>query len=1038
VPSRRDFLTLMGALGLTGLGGCIRMPEERLAPYARRPVGRSPGVPVKYTTAMELGGVAQGLLVTCVDGRPVKIEGNPLHPLNQGATDAIAQASILDLYDPDRSRGVVRRVNGERIESSWEEFAKWAKDVFKGDGDGIAILSGASSSPSLAGMKELLTDKLLPFAAQFTYEAVSHEAEVWPLIDVVAGPPRAVLEPSRADVIVALDADLFGGGGPLAIKYARDFAARRGRPTAMSRLYVVEPALTVTGACADHRRPLRASLIPALAKKLASALGLAVGACDDVGGGVDAVFLQHLKNDLEASRGRSIVVAGPGQPLEVRALTWFINSKLGNLGKTILYYPWPDHPLPRYTTELALLADRMHSGEFKVLLILGGNPVCNAPADLEFAAALAKVPASVHLSPYENETSRACQWHLPQAHFLEAWGDARTCDGTVSIVQPLIEPLFDGRSAIEVLAMIAGDPAGTAGGGYDIVRRALRSLLDKPLSDFKWKKALADGIVEGTAWEPEEPEPMEPDELKSLLSTFPADKIDRRPRAAEDCEVVFFPDAKVYDGRFANNGWLQEMPDPITRLTWDNAALINPATAKRLGVQSDDVVALEAGGVEVKVPVLVLPGVADGVVGLALGYGRTAAGSIGNGVGQNAYALRTSDSMGWRSGVKVRPTGEKQKLATVQDHHVIDRVGKEAIRVRVPELIREVTCNESSQTVAADEHPRAGGDVPRADIHPRLGAETRAARSIFNEHRMDGGVAGQADQSQVPAHDRHRWGMAIDLAACVGCGACVVACQAENNIPIVGKEQVLLGREMHWIRVDRYFVDQYPSPPTPLPQGERGERQPSSPAPLPEGEGDRVAATARSFHQPVTCMQCENAPCEEVCPFGATTHSQEGLNMMTYNRCVGTRYCSNNCPYKVRRFNFFDYNCGTPKDLYIPNLLRQPLSELQRMQKNPEVTVRMRGVMEKCTYCIQRIEAARIAAKREGDRPIRDGEIQTACQQVCPARAIVFGDLNDPHSRVSQLHASPRCYALLDEELHTKPRTRYLARVRNPAPGLDG
>jgi molybdopterin-containing oxidoreductase family iron-sulfur binding subunit len=986
--SRRDFLTLMGAsVGLAGLGGCIRMPEEKLAPYARRPVGRSPGVPVTYATAMEIGGVAQGLLVTCVDGRPVKIEGNPLHPLNQGATDAIAQASILDLYDPDRSRGVIRRVNGERTESSWEEFARWAKGVFKGGRGQVCVLSGVSGSPSLAGMRQRL-DKATGGTVWLDCGPLDYDGTEW------------VTELSRAKVIVALDADLFGGGDPLAIKYARDFAAAR--VGTASRLYVVEPAFTITGACADHRRPVRAGLIGAVAAQLARALDVDNDG-KEVASGVDASFVRRVAADLKANPGRSVVVAGPRQPPGVRDLAAAINQRLGNIGKTIVHYPVfvadrhvSGSPLAGFG---ACLEDLCRHGGVNALVILGGNPVYSAPPGFRLAKAIQEIPNTIHLSLYEDETSQLCQWHLSEAHYLEAWGDARTYDGTLSVAQPTIEPLFDGRSAIEALALLTGDQAGIDGGGYEIVRRTCRELLGREFSEWNWKKWLADGLVAGTAWK-----------LGNSVVDYMSIEEPGLTKEPEGLDLVFFTDPKVYDGRFANNGWLQEMPDPMTRLTWGNAALISPGTAERLGVESDDVVALEADGVEVRVPVLIQPGTADGVIGLALGYGRTAAGSVGNGVGQNAYLLRTSENMGWRSGVKVRPTGEKYKLATVQDHHVIDRVGKEAIRVRVPELVHEVTLEQ---------------------LRAKPQAADRPARSIYDEHPMSGGVAGEVDPAGMPKHDRHRWGMAIDLSACTGCGACVVACQAENNIPIVGKEQVLHGREMHWIRVDRYFVE--PSPPgtrlrVPIPKGEGRQSPATSHSPL---------AAVRSVHQPVPCMQCENAPCEEVCPFGATTHSQEGLNMMTYNRCVGTRYCSNNCPYKVRRFNFFDYNCGTLKDLYVPNLLRRPISELLRMQKNPDVTVRMRGVMEKCTYCIQRIEAARIAAKREGDRPIADGEIRTACQQVCPARAIVFGDLNDKKSRVSQVQALGRSYGLLDRELNTKPRTRYLARVRNPAPGLD-
>ncbi len=584
----------------------------------------------------------------------------------------------------------------------------------------------------------------------------------------------------------------------------------------------------------------------------------------------------------------------------------------------------------------------------------------------------------------------------------------------MSVVQPLIEPLFDGRSAIEILAMILGDKEGIDGSSYEIVRRSFRSLLGKSFSEWKWRKALADGVVEGTAWDSDKTEKAA--EKPSGREMPLIGEVAGLPRPAKgEYEVVFFQDGKVYDGRFANNAWLQEMPEPMTRLTWGNAALVNEKTAEQIGVKRDELVALHAEGTpEVEFPALFLPGMPDGVIAVALGYGRTAAGSVGNGIGGNAYLLRTSESIarGWQN-VKARPTGKTHRLATVQDHHIINWVGKEAVQERIPELIHEGTLAEY-----------------RKD--PSLGHKKSGTPSIFDEHRLAGQGPAAVAPPSVPAHDFHRWGMAVDLTACTGCGACVVACQAENNIPIVGREQVLLGREMHWIRVDRYFRDSRAG----IPACSEGVGTLGPPAPSADSEQAGMPAL-QSLHQPVLCMQCENAPCEEVCPFGATTHSLEGINMMTYNRCGGTRYCSNNCPYKVRRFNFFDYNCGTLADLYTPNLLREPISELLRMQKNPEVTVRMRGVMEKCTYCIQRIERARIAAKRQGDRPIRDGEIQTACQQTCPAGAIVFGDLNDPASRVSKLQASARSYGLLNPELNTKPRTIYLARVRNPAPGLD-
>ncbi|MGA2259611.1 MAG: 4Fe-4S dicluster domain-containing protein, partial [Thermoguttaceae bacterium] len=674
------------------------------------------------------------------------------------------------------------------------------------------------------------------------------------------------------------------------------------------------------------------------------------------------------KTDLENNPGRAVVVAGPRQPAEVHALVAAINHKFDNVGKTVLYYPDPQPKRPSHAAALESLVKRMKAGEVATLLILGGNPAYNAPEDLKFAEALKKVPNSVHLALHEDETSQICAWHVSRAHYLESWGDARTFDGTVSIVQPLIEPLFEGRSPIEVLSLIVEEKPRT---GYDIVRETVKSLVGNSFTEYRWKKVLAEGVIEATGWKPVRIEKLANGSIKGA----PA-----RLAAKGQYELVFYTD-KVHDGRFANNGWLQELPDPMTRLTWDNAAVMSEKTAEEIRVKQDELVELTAEGAKVVAPVFFLPGIADGVIGLALGYGRTVAGHIGKDVGTNAYTLRTTANLGWCN-VQAHPTGKKYRLATVQDHHIVDPYGKEAVQERIPELLHE---------------------IPLAKAYE--GHRVRPPMSIFDSHKFDGTSPPSGDQSHVPPHDLHRWGMAVDLTSCTGCGACVVACQAENNIPIVGKEQVLHGREMHWIRIDRYF---------------RGQPE-----------------EAVAVHQPVLCMHCENAPCESVCPVAATTHSQEGINMMTYNRCVGTRYCSNNCPYKVRRFNFFDYNRGTLTDDYVPNLLRQPITELIKMQKNPDVSVRMRGVMEKCTYCIQRIEQTRIAAKREGDRAIRDGEIQTACQQTCPAQAIVFGDLNQdgkdgrPKSRVHILHALSRTYGMLDPELNTKPRTQYVAKVRN-------
>ncbi len=879
--SRRRFLQTLGAsISLAGLAGtgCIRLPEEKLAPYAHRPENRTPGTPVGYATALEIGGVAQGLLVTSFDGRPIKIEGNPSHPLNRGAADLLAQASVLEMYDPDRSFGALQSAK----EASWDDFCKWAKEQMTGDGGDLCVLSEASNSPSLAALRSKFQGKF-PKAEWYEYEAVSDDNVREGTLAAFGQNVLPVLELTDAKVIVSLDADLFAAGPPLAIKYARDFAAGRklydkDKQKEMNRLYVIESLYTITGASADQRLACPPGEIAAIAAELANFLGIeGVPAAK----GPKRPLLESIKTDLEepGNRGHSLVVAGSRQPPEVHALVAAINYKLHNVGKTVIYYPDPQPKWPPYAAALESLVKRMNSGEVKTLLILGGNPVYNAPADLNFAEALKKVPNSVHLGLHVDETSEVCAWHLSRAHYLESWGDARTFNGTVSIVQPLIEPLFDGRSTIEVLSLIVDEKPRT---GYDIVRETVKSLVGNSFTEYRWKKLLAEGLIDGTEWKPVQIEKLASGAIsgeKSAPYSSPA---------KGEYELVFYTD-KVHDGRFANNGWLQELPDPMTRLTWDNAAVMSEKTARSIGVQQDELLALSVEGAKVDAPVYFLPGMAEGVIGLALGYGRSVSGHIGTGVGKNAYPLRTAANSGWRS-VKAQPTGKKYRLATVQDHHIVDFYGKQAVQDRIPVLIHEVSLANAYE-----------------------GLRDKPPLSIFDEHKFDGAPP-KGDPSPVPEHDRHKWGLAVDLSSCTGCGACVVACQAENNIPIVGKEQVLHGREMHWIRIDRYFRN--------------------------------TPDDAMAVHQPVLCMHCQNAPCESVCPVAATTHSEEGLNMMTYNRCVGTRYCSNNCPYKVRRFNFFDYNRGTLDNLYEPDLLRQPVTDLIKMQKNPDVTVRGRGVME--------------------------------------------------------------------------------------------
>ncbi len=979
--SRRTFLKIMGAsMALAGLAGCRRWPADKLMPYAHRPVNRSDGVPVHYATAMELGGMGVGLVATSFDGRPIKVDGNPLHPLSAGSATTLMQASVLDVYDPDRSRGVTKRAElrgrggdgpGDapamrRTASNWSEFAAFAKESIKPDGAGLVVLSEASRSPSVAAMR-----KQFPAAKWFEYEAVSNDHQRAGAMLAFGRPLRASPLLDKASVIVSIDADLFGGD-VACTKYGRDFAAGRKlheAPVAgatMNRLWVVETGFTNTGSMAEHRRGVKPSEIAGIVAAIAGAAGVpGVGA-----GNVDGelkTFIAALAKDLLENPGAAVVVAGGGVAPEVHAMVAAINTAIGAIGKTIEYYAEPEDPRDEkewsgHAEQIKAFATAAVGAD--AVLIIGANPVYSAPADLKITEAIAKAKVSIHFGAREDETAKLCVWHLPQAHFLEAWGDVRTFDGTVSLIQPLIEPLFEAKSTIELLSLLSG--ANKA--GYDLVREVARGdYLSGFFTEWYWKKSLFDGVVAGSARKPES---------VTINTGGISAAIEPAKKRAESMLELTFVTGKVHDGRFANNGWLQELPDSMTRVTWDNTLVLSPADATKLGVDGDHVVNVKsADGQAIRATVFVLPGQPVGVAGLSVGYGRTAAGAIADGVGSNAYALRTTnhyDSVG----ISISATGERNLLATVQDHHVIDAVGARRQAAVIPELVVEGTF---------------------AEYVRKPGLETRrvVALSMFNEHDYSLG---------------HKWGMAIDLTTCTGCSACVVACQAENNIPIVGKEQVIRGREMHWLRIDRYF--------------KHGAENP------------------QAVHQPVMCMHCENAPCEEVCPVAATTHSAEGLNMMTYNRCIGTRYCSNNCPYKVRRFNFFDYNNGTKENLYTPNLLREDVNELQKMQKNPQVTVRSRGVMEKCSYCVQRIENARITMRAENRGKadalrIADGTVVTACQQSCPTGALVFGDLNDQGSRVAKLQKLAQSYGLLDPELNTKPRTQYMAKVRNPVSGLD-
>ncbi len=933
--SRRTLLKLMAAsFGLAGLTAC-RRPVENILPAAKAVEDYIPGNPLYYATAFTLGGVATGLLVEAHDGRPTKIEGNPKHPASLGACSAYAQASILDLYDPDRSRSVLH--NGRR--SDWSQFEAFATAHFHpsklGRGEGVWILSELTSSPSLAAVRGGFLNRF-PAAQWVEYEPVSPQ-NVYEGARLAFGQPlEAHYAFERADVILSLDSDFLGVEAPSPATI-RGFSRRRALESerdSLNRLYVAESPFSITGAMADHRLRVRSSDVQQLALALARELGV-WGELNvlNTAAAPHQRWIAAVARDLKAHEGRSIVIAGPSQPPAVHALVHLLNEALGNHGKTIQF---TRPAVERAGASINELAGAMSAGRVNTLVILGGNPVYNAPADWEFGDNLKRVAVSIHLGPEAGETAMASTWHVPQAHYLESWNDARAADGLVTVQQPLIAPLYDGKTPAEVLALLGGYKDRRA---YDIVRNFWTSQWPAAEAERRWRRALHEGSIPGTEFAAVSTAVRRAEVLAAAKAA---------PAAAEGFEVVFRPSACVYDGRYANNGWLQELPHPMTKLTWDNAALISPASATELGVVSGDVISLERAGRSIDIPVWVMPGQADGSILLELGYGRSVVGRVGRGAGHNVYPLRTSEAMGFAAGVRVARSGRKYQLVSAQDHHAME--GRP--------LVRETTLEQYRQ------HP----DFARNAVHHQ------PLESLYENPELTGD---------------YQWGMAIDLNRCIGCNACVVACQAENNIPIVGKREVARGREMHWIRLDRYFT----------------------------GAEDNPQAVV----QPVACQHCEQAPCENVCPVAATVHSHEGLNQMIYNRCVGTRYCSNNCPYKVRRFNFLDWHGR--------------IEDPKGMVFNPDVTVRMRGVMEKCTYCVQRIQEKKIQAKAEGRRSVRDGEILTACQQTCPAEAIVFGNLNDPDSRVSRLKRLNRDYAMLSE-LNVKPRTSYLAKVRNPNPEL--
>ena len=975
--NRREMITLLGAsLSLAGLTGCIRRPVEEIVPYVTAPEDIVPGIPRYFATTMPFGRSAYGVIVEAHEGRPTKIEGNPSHPSTLGASNSRIQASVLGLYDPDRSHTI--RLKGEA--KSWSDFVTAWGELSKAHaadgGAGLAVLSESFSSPTLARLATEFRTRY-PKATWATYEAVSDENRLAGLRAAIGRDVDQMLRMDQASVILALDADPLLTD-PEMIRHARGFAAGRRAGASggeMNRLYAVEGVFSLTGAMADHRLRLESRQIAAFVGALAARLGAGGAAGASVPPGVDAHWIDALAKDLQANRGKGLIVAGDRQPAAVHAAVCALNTALGNTGKTVSYYETRDAALPSVGA-LASLIGAMNSGTVQTLIVLGGNPVFDAPADLDFASAMAKVPHSIVLGHSIDETSSKAEWHVPRAHYLESWGDARAVGGTLSVVQPLILPLFGGRTAIEMLGLIVGDKERP---GYDIVRDTWRPILGEADFDKKWNRVLHDGLHAGS----------------ELTEVVPAGKTDAvaaltAPAAASDLEIVFVPSVSLHDGRFANDGWLQELPDPLTKLTWDNPALVSPKTAESLDLEDEDMVRVEYSGRSLELPVCLVPGMTDGVVALTLGFGRSQAGRVGSGVGFDAFKVRSSKASGFDSGAKLTKLGRRYALSATQEHGSME--GRPLVRESSLAALRS---KPASSETSADKP--AAGAKPAENAHAEAPTQAPKAGAAGGSSR-DGGLGVFAEHPQhfslwdPHSYDRgHQWGMTIDLNSCIGCNACMTACQSENNIPVVGKDQVARGREMHWIRVDRYFA------------------------------GDPSGSPEVVF-QPVPCMHCEDAPCEQVCPVAATVHDGEGLNVMVYNRCIGTRYCSNNCPYKVRRFNFFNFTKDKPESL--------------KLAMNPDVTVRARGVMEKCTYCTQRINRVKIDARLAG-REVRDGDVKTACQQACPASAIEFGDLRDPKSRIVQAKADPRNYALL-EELNTKPRTTYLAKVRNPNPDLEG
>jgi molybdopterin-containing oxidoreductase family iron-sulfur binding subunit len=963
--SRRDFTKLMGAAtALTGIGlaGC-RRPEAHLVPFTKSAEWTIPGKYLYYASSMPTPVGAVPLTVTTTDGRPTKIEGNPLHPASNGATDVFAQASILGLYDPNRSKEITR--NSVKVSrTDLDAFiAQIRSAAGTNGGDGLAIVVGKENSPTVERLRAELASQF-PKMLWVQDEAIpgNHAA-----FDSLLGAGlRPVYDFEKADVILSLGSD-FLNPSESGLGFAKGFSKRRDPKSKMNRLYVVENHFSLTGGMADHRLRVRASEIGDFTAVLAKAIGDKLSnstlsglaaAYPSSGNSFDPLWIKGVAEDLIAAKGNGIVIAGSGQPAAVLALALGINDALGNLGSTVNSVQTSAKP----SSSLTDLSKAIGAGSVKTLLILEGNPVLTAPAELNFANLLAGVPETLHLAQFADETSKVTHWQVPAAHYLERWGDARSIDGTVCPVQPMILPLWNGISSLEILAALAGEKVD----GPSVVRSTFASLSKdgSTSSDSAWNEFLRNGFAGGTAWTVSKPA------LNASASTA---AVQSAHMISKDFEVVFLRSSSVDDGRYSGNSWLQETPDFVTKLVWDNAALVSPADARMLGIKDGDWLKFTAGGQSIEAAAMVAPGHVDKSISIALGYGRKGISHVMENVGFDAYPLRDSSRNCFRSGVTVKPLPrDSYTFVRSQDYQNMEgrnlaREGTLATFQKTPEFASEMD-----------------GELPKpTSIYPN-----------------------------PPLTSDLQWGLSYDLNSCIGCNACLVACQAENNIPIVGKDQIRRGRDMAWIRIDRWF-----------------------------SSADHKEENLEMIPMAVMCQQCESAPCEAVCPANATVHNEEGLNLMAYNRCIGTRYCANNCPWKVRRFNWFDYNERPLDELYYGPLAHKGMAESLKLSKNPNVTVRMRGVMEKCTFCIQRIEEAKIARSvKAGASDVTKTPLpafKTACQQACPSESIVFGNINDPKSAVSEAKADPRTYSSL-AYLNTRPRVTYMARIRNPNPAMPG